>query len=295
VKTMPSPAGWGVEQEEGYLPPFPKGNARRARGGRRRSHVRASVTLAAATVATMLVAGCTAPRPDERTVVVLAAASTIDAFEAAAADFTADTGVEVRISFGPSSTLARQIAEGAPAEIFLSASGPWADHVEERVAVSRREALAGNRLVVVAPAAGGGGDGGEATVAEALAAGRVRRLAIADPQSVPAGIYARQALERLGLWQEVSDRLIPTVDVRAALTLAVEREADAAVVYASDAASSDEVRIVAAFDPGLHQPIEYPLLLLGGAGPPAQQMFEFLVTERGRSHFLARGFTAPPR
>ena len=243
----------------------------------------------------MLVAGCTAPRPDERTVVVLAAASTIDAFEAAAADFTADTGVEVRISFGPSSTLARQIAEGAPAEIFLSASGPWADHVEERVAVSRREALAGNRLVVVAPAAGGGGDGGEATVAEALAAGRVRRLAIADPQSVPAGIYARQALERLGLWQEVSDRLIPTVDVRAALTLAVEREADAAVVYASDAASSDEVRIVAAFDPGLHQPIEYPLLLLGGAGPPAQQMFEFLVTERGRSHFLARGFTAPPR
>jgi len=150
--------------------------------------------------------------------------------------------------------------------------------------------------VIVGPAAGGGGgDGSEATVAEALAAGRVRRLAIADPQSVPAGIYARQALERLGLWQEVSDRLIPTVDVRAALTLAVDREADAAIVYASDAASSDEVSIVAAFDPGLHQPIEYPLLLLGGAGPPAQRLFEFLVTERGRSHFLARGFTAPPR
>ena len=199
MKTMPSPAGWGVEQKVGYLPPFPKGNARRACGGWRRSRVRFSVTLAAAAVATMLAAACTAPRLDERAVVVLAATSTIDALEAAAADFTAATGIEVRVSFGPSSTLARQIAEGAPAEIFLSASGPWADHVEERVAVSRREALAGNRLVVVAPAAGGGGDGGEATVAEALAAGRVRRLAIADPQSVPAGIYARQALERLGL------------------------------------------------------------------------------------------------
>lgn len=274
--------------------------------------VRASVTLAAAAVATMLAAACTAPRPDERGVVVLAAASTIDALEAAAADFTAGTGVEVRISFGPSSTLARQVAEGAPADLFLSASSPWADHVEERVAVSRREALAGNRLVVVVPVSsgGGGGDGGdgggggrrgdgaggsETTIAEALAAGRVRRLAIADPQSVPAGIYARQALERLGLWQEVSDRLLPTVDVRAALTLAVEREADAAIVYASDAASSDAVRIVAAFAPGLHQPIEYPLLLLGGAGPPAQRLFEFLVTERGLSHFLARGFTAPPR
>jgi molybdate transport system substrate-binding protein len=247
---------------------------------------------AAVAMAALYAVACTVPPASDRTVVVFAAASTIDALEAAAADFTADTGIEVRTSFGPSSTLARQVAEGAPAEIFLSASSPWADHVEERVAVSRRAALAGNRLVIVASASGGGGD---ATVAEALAAGRVLRLAIADPQSVPAGIYAREALERLGLWQKVSDRLIPTVDVRAALTLAIVREADAAVVYASDAASSNEVRIVAAFDPVLHPPIEYPLLLLGGAGAPAQQLFEFLVSERGRSQFLARGFTAPPR
>jgi molybdate transport system substrate-binding protein len=226
------------------------------------------------------------------TVLVLAAASTIDALEAASTDFAQRFGVEVAMSFGPTSMAARQVVEGAPADLMLSASTDWADYVEVHAAVERRATVAGNRLVVVTHRQGQSPAGSAEAV---LFDETTTRIAIADPESVPAGIYASQALRRLGLWERLAPKLVPTVDVRAALTLVVEREAEAGLVYASDAATAEGVRIAAEIDAELHAPIEYPLLLLAGSGPDAERFFDFLVSEQGRAHFLDRGFTAPGR
>ncbi len=238
-------------------------------------------------------AACTAGGREEN-LLLLAAASTIDALEAAVGDFEGETGIDVAISFGPTSTVALQIEHGAPADLMLSANREWADYVEERVAIRRRVTLVGNQLVVVRPAPQGPEDGGASSLREFLSDPR-RRFAIADPQSVPAGIYARQALRALGLWESVEPRLIPTVDVRAALALVARDEVDGGFVYATDAASSSDITYVEGIDPVFHDAIEYPLLLLAAAGEEAAELFEFLVSARGRTHFLDRGFTDPGR
>jgi molybdate transport system substrate-binding protein len=244
------------------------------------------VVLALATVQP----GC---RDDDDALLVLAAASTIDAMEAAAADFTAASGVHVDVSFAASSVLARQIEEGAPADLLLSASTAWADYVEERVAVARRAVLVTNRLTVIVPARAAATEMSLRRLAEDEA--DFPLIAIADPTSVPAGIYAAQALRRESLWSAFEPRLLPTVDVRAALALVVDGEADAGFVYASDAASSPSVRVITRIDPRLHDPVEYPLLLLGGDRPGAERLFDFLASARGRAHFLDRGFTEAGR
>lgn len=241
-------------------------------------------------VAALLAAlGCIAACGDEPdTILVLAAASTIDALEAAVLDFNADGGAVVEVSFGPTPLLARQIEEGAPADILLSASVDWADYVEARVHVDERVVLVGNRLAVVAPA-------GTAprTLAELAADPSIRRVAIADPTSVPVGIYAEQALRNAGVWDLIAGRLIPALDARAALSLVADGETDAGLVYATDAAASPAVTVVTSIDPGLHDPVEYPLLLLGEARVEARRFFEFLQTARGRTHFVRRGFSEP--
>ena len=222
---------------------------------------------------------------------ILAATSTIDALGDAIAEFTDTTGIEVRASYGPTSMLARQVTSGAPADLLLSASTSWAEYVAERQPVVASSSIAGNRLVVVVP---GGSALGISIDLESLASdARFDRVAIADPEAVPAGIYAREALENLGLWTSIEPRLLPTLDVRAALALAANDEADAAVVYASDAAASDAVEVITAIDASAHSPIEYPLLLLDAESLEAAELFEFLVSERGRRHFLDRGFSAP--
>ena len=247
------------------------------------------------------VAACSPRTEGSPTILVLAAASTVDALDAAIDDFHTISPVRVRVSYGPTSMLARQVAAGAPAALLLSASTDWADFVEKRTGVRNRSSLAGNRLVVVVPASPSDPDDRPATIVrgpenllETIAARGVERLALADPEGVPAGIYARQALERLGLWEQPFARLLPTVDVRAALALAASGEAEAALVYATDASSTNRVRVVAEFDPSLHPPIEYPLLLLEDAGRDAEELFEFLLSVRGRAHFASRGFAAPP-
>ncbi len=222
---------------------------------------------------------------------ILAATSTIDALDDAIAEFTGTTGIEVRASYGPTSTLARQVTAGAPADLLLSASTFWADHVAERQPVAASHSIAGNRLVVVAAAGSALGVPGDLVALAADA--RFGRIAIADPEAVPAGIYAREALESLSVWISLEPRLLPTLDVRAALALAANDEADAAFVYASDAAASDAVEIIAAIDTSAHSPIEYPLLLLDEENTEAAKLFQFLVSERGRRHFLNRGFSAP--
>ncbi len=244
------------------------------------------------TVFLVLIAGtaCTGAGGNDGSILVLAAASTIDALEAAVRDFEGETGIDVEISFGPTSTVALQIEHGAPADLMLSANREWADYVEERVAIRRRVTLVGNQLIVVKPTPKGPEDRVASSLREFLGDPR-RRFAIADPESVPAGIYARQALRALGFWESVEPRVIPTVDVRAALALVARDEVDGGFVYATDAASSSDITYVDSIDPVLHDAIEYPLLLLAGAGEEAAELFEFLVSARGRTHFFDRGFT----
>lgn len=228
---------------------------------------------------------------DDDAVLVLAAASTIDAMESAVAGFRAVEPARVEVSFASTSVLARQIEEGAPADLMLSASVDWADYVQQRVAVERRVVLVRNQLTVVGPA----GSKPLQSLAQVDDQERFASIAIADPTSVPAGMYAAEALHRAGLWEAIEARLVPTVDVRAALRLVADGEADAGFVYATDAAASARVRIIARVDPQLHEPIEYPLLLLGGARPEAVRFFDYLISEPGRAHFRDRGFVEADR
>ena len=231
--------------------------------------------------------------PQERTL-MLAAASTIDALEAAVKDFESKTGIGVDVSFGPTSTIARQIEQGAPADLLLSANGSWADYVDDRLAVARRVTLVSNQLIVVEPVTNQLKNETVPSLREFLSNSQLR-FAIADPNSVPAGIYARQALEASGFWESIEPQLVPTVDVRAALALVSRDEVDGGFVYATDVAKNSDVTYVGPIDPMLHDVIEYPLLLLDETGEEAAELFKFLISDRGRKHFLDRGFTDPYR
>ena len=207
-------------------------------------------------------------------VTVFAAASLTDAVADVAAAFEAETGHRVIVSSAGSSTLARQIEQGAPADIYISANQAWMDHLDDLgllVPGSRTDLLA-NRLVLVAPAATAPppAPGPEFDLAAALGDGR---LAIGDPDHVPAGIYARQALEATGAWPAVAERLAPMSDVRQALALVARGEVPLGVVYATDAASVDDVVIVATFPAETHDPIVYPAALIAGQADGAAEAF----------------------
>lgn len=233
---------------------------------------------------------------DERqSILILAAASTTDAIEDIVRQFEqSHPTIDVRTSFGASSTLAQQIASGAQADLFLSASTQWADELAQKGLVAKRQDLLGNRLVVIIAA-----DSPLAITTPAdLAGENIKRLALADPQAVPAGVYARAALERLGLWQQLSPRVAAGADVRQALNFVATGAAEAGIVYASDVAAQDEVRIACEFPAELSAPIRYPLVLLKDARPAAAKLFEFLGTAQAAQAFERHGFVvlaaAPP-
>ena len=180
--------------------------------------------------------GCTSG-PDAA--VVLAAASTGDVAFAVAQRET-DAGRPALVSVAASSVLARQIAQGAPADVFVTADPDWIDWLGERgVSVVERRVVATGRLVLVGPVDAPAG----ASLATALAS--ADRLALADPSHVPAGAYARESLEAAGLWDGVSARVVPLGDVRAALAAVESGVADRAIVYGSDAVASQRVRVLA--------------------------------------------------
>ncbi len=190
-----------------------------------------------------------------------------------------------------SSTLARQIVQGAPASVFLSASSDWMNHVEENSEriVERRELLS-NRLALIVPVGnpiriGNAGD---------LAGRALQRLAMGDPGHVPAGIYARAWLQEAGLWESVKDRLLPARDVRAALAYVERGEADAGIVYASDALAAG-IEPVTLADPPRDMPILYPIGLLAGTegeepGSGARRFFDWLAGPEAREIFVKHGF-----
>lgn len=234
----------------------------------------------------LVTAGACAPPADDR-VNIFAAASLADAMDEVAAAFEAQTGIVVRANYAGSSTLARQISHGARADVFLSASTAWADALAEEGRVGRRRNLLGNRLVVIVPAGGPDFD------LPALGSSTLRRLAIADPAGVPAGVYAREALRNAGLWPAVEGKLILGAHVRQVLAHVEQGGADAGIVYATDAAMSDAVRVVAELPGELHVPIRYALVLLEAAAddPAARALFDYLASPDAAAVFLRYGFT----
>lgn len=227
--------------------------------------------------------------------VVLAAASMQESLEAAATQWAAQGHAKPVLSFAASSALARQVEAGAPADLFISADQEWMDALEAKglLRPGTRAPLLGNSLVLIAPAtsktrldlrAG-------APLAAALGDGR---LALADPAGVPAGRYARQGLEKLGLWDSVSGRIAAGDNVRAALALVAQGEAPLGVVYATDAAAERKVRVVATFPADSHVPITYPVAILREARSTDAAGFRaFLLSPQGQAVFRRFGFRAP--
>lgn len=225
-------------------------------------------------------------------VVVFAAASLQPALDVIARDWEARTGDRVLISYAGSGKLARQIIEGAPADIFFSAAENWMEAVAEEglIQPAGQVDLLSNRLVLVGPlgsqavAEFGPGFDLEKRLGE-------ERLAMALVDSVPAGQYGKAALESLGMWNGVADLIVQRDDVRAALVLVETGEAGLGIVYATDARSSDKISLVAIFPEESHPPIRYPLALLSGAGDAADRAFyEALTGPEARAIFAAQGF-----
>jgi molybdate transport system substrate-binding protein len=261
-------------------------------------------TLSSLAIGLALALGLSAgpSRADE--VTIFAAASTKDAVEDLAGRFMAAGGGPVRTVFAASSTLAKQIAQGAPADIYLSANPSWMDYLAERdvIDAASRVDLLGNRLVLIVSSDGdaSSADLGElsgTTLADFLSANLPddRPLAIADPSHVPAGIYAKAALEALGLWQGLADRAARTADVRAALALVDRGEAPVGIVYGTDARISPRVKVAGWFPAGSHPPIVYPLALAAGStSDDARRFYDYLRNADSAAVFRSHGFQVPP-
>lgn len=238
----------------------------------------------------IVLGGC-GPGDASRPLLVFAAASLTDAATAIARDFERAGGGPVQLSFGGSSALARQITAGAPADVFLSANPNWVDQVIERGRAARtdRRVFASNRLTVVVPR----GRPVPGALAELAA---MERVALADPASVPAGIYARKMFERAGLWSAVEPRVVPALDVRAALALAQAGAVSAAVVYATDARRAPDL-VEARIVPDALQPdVRYVAVITACGRRPetadaAARFIALLVGEIGTRHLVGFGFT----
>ena len=225
-------------------------------------------------------------------VVVFAAASLANVLQEIGDDYTTATGAPIRFSFAASSVLARQIENGAAADLFVSADQQWMDYLGQRglIQASTRHDLLGNRLVLVAPA----GSAIQLKIEPGfplLAALKDGRLATGDPDSVPVGRYARAALTALGVWSDVAGRLVRTDDVRGALAFAARGEVPLAIVYETDARVEKKVRIVGLFPSDSYPPISYPIALTSGAGPRAGSFLEYLRGPAARTRFEKGGFT----
>lgn len=225
---------------------------------------------------------------------VFAAASLTGSLDEANKLWEAAGHAPFRAVYGASSTLAKQIEQGAPAALFISADTKWMDYLAERhlIAAETRRNVLGNSLVLIVPsgqpvriALGPGTD-----LAGLL--GPSGRLAVGDPAHVPVGLYAGQALRKLGLWDSVAQRLAATADVRAALLLVERGEAPAGIVYATDAAASSQVVVAATFPADSHDPIVYPFAVTtGGDSAEARALLTFLAGPGALAVFAGHGFT----
>jgi len=228
-------------------------------------------------------------------ITVYAAASLTNALQDIDATYTKRTGVAVAESFASSSTLARQIEAGAPAQVFISADTKWMDYLAQKGLIATQAVLLGNALALIAPA--------DAPIAPQSIdsgfnwtnfLGDNGRLAVGDPDHVPAGIYAREALQHLRAWKTLEPRLARAEDVRGALTLVERGDAPLGIVYVTDARVSTKVKIVGVFPESSHAPIVYPAGVVKGADAPAvENYYGFLRGTQARAIFARYGFATP--
>lgn len=224
-------------------------------------------------------------------VLVFAASSLTNVMDELGQAFTAATGIAVKTSYAASSTLAKQIEAGAPADVFFSADTEWVDYLEmhKLLKPGTRHDVVSNRLVLIAPLdsrvqvkiaphfnlAGVLGDG---------------KLATGDPDSVPVGKYAKAALQKLGAWDAVASHIVPAENVRSALAFVARGEAVLGIVYATDAKAESRVKVVDVFPESSHPPITYPLALTAGAHADAVRFAAFVTSPAGSRIFRKYGF-----
>lgn len=239
----------------------------------------------------LLVVGVPAAHAEK--LLVFAAASLKPALDTFIATPEARAIAEITVSYAASSQLARQIEHDAPAALFISADPDWMDEVERdgKIVAGSRSNLLGNALVLIAPR--------DSTIALTIAPGfdlagalgAHGRLAIGEPNSVPAGKYAKAALTDLGVWTTVESRLVPAVHVRAALSYVSRHETPLGIVYRSDAVSENEVRVVDTFPASSHPPIVYPVALLAaGDNTVGRKFLELLHSPQASTIFIRFGF-----
>ncbi|MES1939742.1 molybdenum ABC transporter periplasmic molybdate-binding protein [Salinisphaera sp. T5B8] len=230
-------------------------------------------------------------------VLVFAAASLKNAMDGVVDAYTGEHDTDIRVSYAGSSTLARQIEQGAPADIYVSANRRWMDRLEANHAIraDSRFDLLRNRLVLIAPRVSDITLELEPGVDIRAALGGNGYLAMANTDAVPAGIYGRQALQSLGAWSALQGHIAQADDVRAALALVARGETPLGVVYASDAVAEDRVRVVAHFAEDSHDPIVYPAALLADVdNPSAERLLRFMRGDRARAIFERWGFVVVP-
>jgi molybdate transport system substrate-binding protein len=247
--------------------------------------------------AVLIVAASSSSLAQDKSITVFAAASMKNAVDDTDAAFAKKTGIKVVASYAATSALIKQIEQGAPADVFASADTEWMDYGTDRKLIqdATRVNLLGNRLVLVAPMdakienmeIGPGFD-----LAKLAGNGRI---VTANIRAVPAGKYAKAALEKLGAWTAVERKIAMVENVRAALLLVARGEAVLGIVYETDAAVEPSVKIVGRFPPDSHPPIVYPVALTASAKPEAAQYLAFLGSQEAKAVFEKYGFTFLPQ
>ena len=249
-------------------------------------------TILAITAAIAVAAKPTAAQAEVRPLLVFAAASLKNALDDIDEAWRRGTGKPTAISYAASSLLAKQIENGAPADLFISADSDWMDYLESRKLIKpqSRSDLLGNGIVLVASAI----STVELTIAPGFALAAALgggRLAMADPAAVPAGRYGKAALDKLGVWDTVANRIAAAENVRAALLLVARGEAPLGIVYRTDAAVEPGVRIIGTFPPDTHPPIVYPIALTATSeNPDAPALLVYLRGAASRAQFQKAGF-----
>jgi molybdate transport system substrate-binding protein len=250
--------------------------------------------LRACLLVLLALAGCRAtPSPSPFSeILVFAAASTSEVMTDLGREFHDASGDTARFSFGASRDLARQVRAGAPADVFVSADAETVDGLiaDKLAQAADRRRLASNRLVVVVP------KGSSLGIAQPGDLSKAPHLALGDPAVVPAGAYAKKWLEGAGLWESVREHVVPTLDVRAALAAVESGRAEAGVVYATDASTSERVRIAFEVARAASPEIVYVAARLSRSTSPASVSFlNFLTGAEGRRAFARRGFVVEDR
>ncbi|MFU9139176.1 molybdate ABC transporter substrate-binding protein [Erwinia tasmaniensis] len=227
-------------------------------------------------------------------ITVFAAASLTNALQAIAEQYQQGKEVKIVSSFASSSTLARQIEQGAPADLFISADRQWMDYAAQKQTIDEasRFTLLGNQLVLVAPTESHAPQVTISKTTDWKSLLKGQRLSVGDPDHVPAGIYAQEALESLGAWPTVSPLLARGNSVRAALALVERNETPYGIVYGSDAVASKKVTVVGVFPENSHKPVEYPMAIVKNHnGASVKAFYDYLKGPQAAAIFKQYGFT----